>query len=274
MPVSSSLSLSLQMSVQPWISLSLSTLEQKESSTVRILCFFFLSGKEKKNIFRSGSSLFWTVNCKPTSCRDPKERIYGIRKLLDDVALERKEEEKNFCVPLLLYYLLLLFSFFFFVVVVVTLYNPYGWREGEKNWRRFGTGEEKQKKKKTKYLFFSLCVWSKSLFFLSFSVGFIEDEWGPVLCVLSHSSLSSSSCRVLYFPVCLRTSSQRRTSLCVCVITFPSAIFRSRTSYSSTRPVVICQLFYRHPGLLPSPLSCVLYILFCVCVSIEDVTFW
>ncbi len=30
----------------------------------------------------------------------------------------------------------------------------------------------------------------------------------------------------------------------VCVITFPSAIFRSRTySYSSTRPVVICQLF-------------------------------
>ena len=76
--------------------------------------------------------------------------------------------------------------------------------------------------------FFSLCVWSKSLFFLSFSVGFIEDEWGPVLCVLSHSSLSSSSCRVLYFPVCLRTSSQRRTSLCVCVLSLSHQQYSDR----------------------------------------------
>ena len=128
--------------------------------------FFFLSGKEKKNIFRSGSSLFWTVNCKPTSCRDPKERIYGIRKLLDDVALERKEEEKNFCVPLLLYYLLLLFSFFF--LLLSSLHSTIRTvDEGGKKLTQIRYGRRETKKKEDEISFFlSLCVVQK--FVLSF----------------------------------------------------------------------------------------------------------
>ena len=236
--------------------------------------FFFSRERKRKTFFAAGPLYFgpWIVSQPPAETQ--KRGFTGFVNYLTTLPSREKKKKKTFayhyycttCCCCFLSFFLLLSSLHSTIRTVD--------ERGEKNWRRFGTGEEKQKKKKTKYLFFSLCVWSKSLFFLSFSVGFIEDEWGPVLCVLSHSSLSSSSCRVLYFPVCLRTSSQRRTSLCVCVITFPSAIFRSRTSYSSTRPVVICQLFYRHPGLLPSPLSCVLYILFCVCVSIEDVTFW
>ena len=239
--------------------------------------FFFSRERKRKTFFAAGPLYFgpWIVSQPPAETQ--KRGFTGFVNYLTTLPSREKKKKKTFayhyycttCCCCFLSFFLLLSSLHSTIRTVD--------ERGEKIDADSVRAKRNKKKRRRNIFFFSLfslCVWSKSLFFLSFSVGFIEDEWGPVLCVLSHSSLSSSSCRVLYFPVCLRTSSQRRTSLCVCVITFPSAIFRSRTSYSSTRPVVICQLFYRHPGLLPSPLSCVLYILFCVCVSIEDVTFW
>ena len=193
--------------------------------------FFFLSGKEKKNIFRSGSSLFWTVNCKPTSCRDPKERIYGIRKLLDDVALERKEEEKNFCVPLLLYYLLLLFSFFFFCCCRRYTLQSVRLTRGGKKIDADSVRAKRNKKKEDEISFFFLsslfvCGPKVCSFFLSL-LGLLKTN-GVRCCVCFLIPLYLLPLVGFFISLCAYARPPKDVRLCVCVLSLSHQQYSDR----------------------------------------------
>ena len=131
--------------------------------------FFFSRERKRKTFFAAGPLYFgpWIVSQPPAETQ--KRGFTGFVNYLTTLPSREKKKKKTFAYHYYCTTCCCCFLSFFCCCRRYTLQSVRLTRGG-KNWRRFGTGEEKQKKKKTKYLFFfsllSLCVVQK--FVLSF----------------------------------------------------------------------------------------------------------